>query len=395
MLKFTSVDEILFVFKSAWLNLTDTDFSQIKYSDTGLALKVGFVLAGFILFKLLWILACRLLGRNRYSQKDSGHFISQESRRGIWAGLFFVLPKIFLLVPLLALLFALADPFIPMTKEEKKYVETRTRLDLRDVSGSMTAYFKGSDKTKAEVAMNAHLKFLEMRRGKNDRAAFWLFSVNSYPVQEDFIMDDELYYFKAFDAPWELGSNPSWNSEQFWKSYAIPKSRYVFVDGEGGTELVKTLQLAIKLFEEDEKRQKKNTGLSYKNVSRAIVIVTDAAIGDFEQTKTYFAELSKMKVAPYIIFIDETAGEQSSSQLDNVSALLREVVAHGGKFFPVSDKKALENAYKEIDKLEKTVVEIEKKTLKVPVFYKFVFAAIVSLAAAIIFGMMLELFIDP
>jgi len=48
MLKFTSVDEILFVFKSAWLNLTDTDFSQIKYSDTGLALKVGFVLAGFI-----------------------------------------------------------------------------------------------------------------------------------------------------------------------------------------------------------------------------------------------------------------------------------------------------------------------------------------------------------
>src|SRR3989344_1200646 len=394
MLKFAHVDEILLVFKSAWLNLTDTDFSQIKYSDAGLALKVGFVLAGLILFKLLWTLACRLLGWSKYSQKDSGHFISPESWRGIWAGLFFALPKIFLVIPLAALLFAIADPFIPVTKEEKKYVETRTRLDLRDVSGSMTGHFKNSDKTKAEVAMNAHLKFLEMRRGKNDRVAFWLFSINSYPVQEDFIMDDELCYFKAFDAPWELGGNASWDSEQFWKGYAIPKSRYLFVAGEGGTELTKTLQLAIKLFEEDEKKQKKKTSSFYRNASRAIIVVTDAAIGDFGKTKIYFAELSKMKVVPYIIFIDETAGEQDYSQLNNVPKLLREVVVRGGKFFPVSDEKALENAYKEIDKLEKTVVEIEKKTLKVPVFYKFVFAAIVSLAAAIIFGMMLELFID-
>ena len=40
--------------------------------------------------------------------------------------------------------------------------------------------FPDTNKSKAEVARDAHLEFLDMRRDKNDRVSLWLFS--TYPT---------------------------------------------------------------------------------------------------------------------------------------------------------------------------------------------------------------------
>ena len=316
-------EEIKIIIQRGWQDLANTDFSQMKFSETELAFKVGAVLAFLILLKIVWFLIGRWLGWEKYSRKDSGHLISGRNGRHLLARFILAVPTIVLLIPISAILFAIADPYFAIIKEEKKYIETRIRIDLKDVSGSMEGVFKETKKTKAEIAANAHLKFLEMRRGKNDRTAFWLFSDDPYPVQEDFVVDDELYYLKVYDAPWELGDGSPENwSEEEWKKFLIPKFRYLQIYGQGGTMLSKTLKAAIGLFDADAKKQKLPP---YKPNGRSILIITDVAISDLKETQTDFAELSKRGIRPYIIFIDDSSGEHHEDQLSNISALLKKL----------------------------------------------------------------------
>ena len=394
MIRPPSFNEIWFFIENGWHDFINTDFNSLKYSEIDLAVKVGAVIAILILLKLLWNMLCKILGRYKYSRMDSGHAISPDSERGLVAGFFLTLPKIALIVPLAAIVFAIANPFLATTKEEKRYVETRIRIDFRDVSGSMGQQFKQNSKSKGEIAMDAHLKFLEMRRGKNDRTAFWLFSDDPYPIQESFIIDDELSYLKAFDAPWEFGvmDEDLWTEER-WRAYTMPRSRYLQVDGQGGTKLSPALKMAIRLFDSDEKKQKGNP--YYRRGKRSILIVTDAEVYDFNETRLDFAELSKRKVIPYIIFIGELAGEQNLNQPTGTEGLLKEIIARGGKFFPVSDEKALDDAYREIDKLEMVKVKVERTIFKIPAFYKFIFFAVISLMIIIPLGLFTELLSYP
>ena len=133
----------------------------------------------------------------------------------------------------------------------------------------------------------------------------------------------------------------------------------------------------------------------YSITGRAVLIITDAAISDFSQIKDDFEELNKRRVRPYIIFIDDTNGENHDNQLENISALLEEVVARGGKFFPVSDTGSLDRAYREIDKLEKIRFEIVKKSFKILAFQKFIFLAIMALIIIIPVGLLAKLFYYP
>jgi len=396
MIKFAGLDIIWSVVLDGWRDLMNTNFDQIKYSEVDLAIKVGVVLVLLVLLKMLWAFLSRLFDWNKYSMKDSGHPILYSKRMGLLAGFFLSLPKLLLIIPFIAIFFAVAGPFVSVIKVEKKFVEARTRLDLKDASGSMLGTFKQSGKSKAEVAMNAHLKFLKMRQGKNDRTAFWVFSDDPYPVQEDFVIDDDLYYLKAYDAPWELsGSSLDSYSEEQWGEYAIPRSRVVQVAGQGGTQLSGTLKTAVWLFDEDQRKQEQKTYHGYKNAGKAMLIVTDAAISDFAETKVEIQELSKRNVKIYIIFIDETTVTQDTEQPVKAPELLEEVVSRGGKFFPVSDEKALENAYAEIDRLEKITVTEERKVFTTPVFYKFIFVAIVFFIFLIPLGVLTELLSYP
>ena len=389
-------EEIKIIFLRGWQDLASTDFHQIKYSAPEFAIKIGIALCFLIILKKIFTLIGRWLGWKNYSRKDSGHFISkkdeEKNERHLIGRFLLAIPTIALIAPLMAILFAIANPYFAVTKEEKKFIEARTRIDLRDVSGSMGFKFKNTGKANAEIATTAHLKFLEMRRGKNDRTAFWLFSNDPYPIQEDFIIDDELYYLRVYDAPWELGAINHDGTEAIWKTYPVPYNRYLYVAGQGGTQLSSTLKVAIQVFDKEAKKQKSSP---YQSAGRSILIITDAAISDFNETKADFEELSKRKIRPYIIFINDAVGEQHEDQLANIPVLLQEVIDRGGKFFPISDENALGRAYQEIDKLEKVRVEIVKKSFKIPAFQKFIFLAIIALVIIIPIGLVAKLLSYP
>ena len=390
-------EEIKLILQAGWQDLVNTDFNQLKFSEMELALKVGVVLFSLILLKMIWILIGRWLGWENYSRKDSGHLISWKKERHLFARFILTVPTLALLIPLLAISFAIADPYFTATKEEKKHIETKTRIELRDASGSMGFLFNKTGKSKAEIAANAHLKFLEMRRGKNDRTAFWIFSNDPYPVQEDFIVDDELYYLKTYDAPWELGPEvENWNDEQ-WENYTIPKSRYSVVEGQGGTQLSKSLRAAIQLFDVDAKKQKQSP---YKANGRSMLIISDADISDLEETKFDLEGLNKRGIRLYIILIGNAVSgpqydEEGNEIQTDTPSLLQEITNRGGKYFPISDESALDGAYQEIDRLEKIKVEIVKKSLKIPAFQKFIFMTILALIIIIPFGLLAKLFRYP
>lgn len=404
-LDFPSILELL---KSGWRDFVGTDFSQMNYSNPKLAVWIGVILAFLIVTKLLFV----LFGRNKYARADSGHLIYWKHGRGLLPRFIMALPVFSLVVTLVAVLIAVSGPFFTSTKDEKKYIETRTRVDVQDVSGSMASISgdilsEGGYKTKAEVSMNAHLKFLEMRRGKKDRTSFWIFSDHAF-LKQDFTVDDDLFYFQVYDAPWELGTNPrdafDWSAIPF--SY-YSKSRYQQIAGEGGTEMSSVLRAVVKQFDEDDARQKQSP--YYKApAGRALLILTDAEISDFEAAKKEIEALKVRRVIVYIILIRDrppqnppsnpspdpyadpnpSGGDieyqgQPQASATPTNPILDEIVRQGGRFFPVSDESSLINAYREIDSLEKVKTEIEKKIFKVPVFYKFVFIGIISLLVII------------
>jgi len=397
MIKIPSFDEIRFIIRSGWYDLLNTDFDQLKYAATDFAVKIGAIVALIVLLKLVWVLLCKVFGWHKYSRVDSGHTASRDSGRGLLAGFLLTLPKVALLVPLAVVAVALADPLFTVIKEERTYTTSRTIVRLRDVSASMQVQFKQSEKTKGEIAMESDLKFLELRRGKNDRSAFWLFSDDPYPIQEDFLADDEIAYLKAYDAPWVLGGsvyNRNKIGPGMGTQVLLPPDRYLQVSGQGGTQLSETLKVIIQLFDEDEEKQKNNP--HFRNAGRALVIITDTAISDLSRTKLDFEELSKRKIVPYVIYVNESSGTWEPNRPGAyIPELIKEVIARGGKFFPVSDEKAIENAVREIDKLEMVEIEIKNKVFNVHVFYKFVFLAILCLFVIIPIGLLTELLSSP
>jgi len=387
-------NQVIFLLRSGWYDFIGTDFSQIKYADINLALYSGATVVSLLL--LNWILprlVSYLFGRSRrgYSQKVSGHLISG---RGFIAKTIFSLPKIAIAVPLVMILFAVADPFFSATRDEKKYIETRVRVEMRDVSGSMGSRFYDNPKSKAEMGFNAHLEFLRMRAGRGDRTSFWLFSNNPYLVQS-FTVDEDIYYQQVFDSPWEIGNMVVDDyTTQRWADYPIPKSRYDYVTGEGGTLMYTALKAVLEQFQEDDRRQK--TSPLYKIVGRSLLIITDAEISDFEQARYYVDELRKKGVIIYIILIGSVSGGANyDEQSNNSTPILNEIEKNGGKYFPVSDSDSILNAYHEIDKLEKTRIEIDKKVFKIPLFYKFIYIATLALVIIIPFGLFLKLFEHP
>ena len=110
-------------------------------------------------------------------------------------------PKALLALAVAGVSVALADPFLMATDEVQREVESRVRIDLVDTSLSMAWEFSNAGRSRAEIAREAHLRFLDMRREKGDRVSLWLFSSYPYMV-DDFVFDDEMYYFQVMDAPY-------------------------------------------------------------------------------------------------------------------------------------------------------------------------------------------------
>ena len=351
--------------------LIATDFAQIRYGDVGMAtwLAIG---VGVALVLTVVRLAAK---RKRHARQHSGHVIAIHHRKRLCIRLVHSAPKLLLAVALVLLIVSVADPFLTATEEVSGYVESRVRIDLVDTSGSMAWEFPDTNKSKAEVARDAHLEFLDMRRDKNDRVSLWLFSTYPYMV-DDFVMDDELYYYQVWDAPYVM-------TQRLDKAMVVPRDKVRIIPAEGDTNIVRPLQDIVKHFDRDEAAVGRGA-----NQNRAVLIITDAAVDEFPDAE--FAELNRRNIVPYIIFIN-TSARAASHLSPTMPQLVSQIQEYGGDYFDVTDEDSLTKAYQAIDEREAVRMELRHRALKVPIYSRFLLVAMGLLVVGIPMGLVSEL----
>ena len=352
--------------------LVETEMAQVRYGDVGLASILGMMVGVAAI-----VAVARLVFRpQKHTRQHSGHVIDPKYQKGLWIRTAHTLPKVFVAGALALMLFAAADPFLTATEEVSGYVESRVRVDLVDTSGSMAWEFPDTGKSKAEVARDAHLRFLEMRKEKNDRVSLWLFSTYPYMV-DDFVMDDELYFFQVWDAPYVM-------TQRLDKAMVVPRDKVRIVPAEGDTNIIRPLQSITKQFDQDE------AALSAgQNQNRAVLIVTDAAVDEFPDAE--FAALNQRNIVPYIIYINTSDARTAMIGHPSTPRLIEMIREYGGDYFDVTDEDSLTEAYQAIDEREAVRVEQKHRALKVPIYSRFLLLAMGLLAVGIPMGLVAEL----
>ena len=365
-------NEVVGFFTSSAQELFETDFEQIRYGNLGmatwLAIAVGVVaVASF---------ARLVLRRRKHVRHHSGYVVEPEHRKRFWVRALHSVPKLAVAAALALMVAASADPFLTATEEVSGYIESRVRVDLVDTSGSMAWEFPDTGKSKAEVARDAHLQFLDMRSGKNDRVSLWLFSTYPYMV-DDFVMDDELYYFQVWDAPYVM-------TQRLDKAMVVPRDKVRIVPAEGDTNIIRPLQSITKQFDQDD------AALGSDNrPNRAVLIVTDAAVDEFPDTE--FAALNERNIVPYIIYINTSDARTAMIGNPSTPRLIEMIREYGGDYFDVTDEDSLQEAYEAIDEREAVRVEQRHRALKVPIYARFLLVAMAFLVIGIPAGFLAEL----
>ena len=364
--------ELLAFLNGGFQELLETDFQQIRYGDVGVAAGLGLFVAGVLALTLVRLVAAR----KRHTRQHSGHVVDPSHRKRLWIRGLHTAPKFLLAAALMLLIFSVADPFLTATEEVSGYVESRVRIDLVDTSGSMAWEFPETNKSKAEVARDAHLAFLEMRREKNDRVSLWLFSTYPYMV-DDFVMDDELYYFQVWDAPYVM-------TQRLDKAMVVPRDKVRIIPAEGDTNIVRPLQDIVAYFDRDEATLGRGA-----NQNRAVLIITDAAVDEFPDAE--FAELNRRNIVPYLIYINTSDARSASFLHPTVPQLVAQIQEYGGDYFDVTDEDSLLRAYEAIDEREAVRMELKHRALKVPIYPRFLLLAMGFLVVGIPLGFVSEL----
>ena len=368
--------------------LLGTDLNQIRYTDIGMTywLSIAVTLIAVVTLGRLW------LTNRRHHREHSGHLIDRRFRRGSWSQAFYNLPKLLLALALAVLLVAMADPYLTATEEVAGDMESRVRIDLVDTSLSMAWEFPGTGKSRAEVAREAHLQFLEMRRDKNDRVALWLFSSFPYMV-DDFVIDDEMYYFQVMDAPYAIVRILAAQSGTPTDRMFVPKDKVRIIDSEGNTNIIRALQSVVKHFDQDVA-----SVAGGANPHRAVLIVTDADVDEIPEAE--FVELTKRNIVPYMIFINSTDSRSTptsrrasavSGPVGNTQGFIEIIREFGGDYFDVTDSDGLSRAYEAIDEAETVRVELSHRAVKVPIYSRFLLISMALLVVGIPAGFVAEL----
>lgn len=352
--------------------LSQTDFGQVHYGSVGTARTLVFI----VLAAAAVTLARLTLRRHSHYRSHSGHFISRGHQKGLWARALYSAPKLLLAGAMGFLFVAAADPFLASTEEYSGSLDSRVRVDLIDVSGSMGWELPGTQKSKAQAAREAHLKFLEMRRGKNDRVSLWLFSTYPYMV-DDFVTDDELYYFQAWDAPYVMSS-----IEAKWM--IVPKDKLRIIPAEGDSNIIRPLRAIIRQFDQDEISSGHRGG-----EHRALLVISDGAVSEFPAEE--LLELSKRNIRPYIIYVNASP-KQDLVLPGDAPPLIEQIRSFGGDYFDISDAASLSKAYQAIDAREAVRYEVRHRALKVPIYSRFLIASMAFLLVGIPMGLLAEVF---
>ena len=368
--------------------LLGTDLNQIRYTDIGMTywLSIAVTLVAVLTLVRLW------LTTRRHHREHSGHAVEPRFQRGSWGRALYNVPKLLLGLALAGLLVAMADPYLTATEEVAGDMETRVRIDLVDTSLSMAWEFPGSGKSRGQVAREAHLEFLEMRRDKNDRVSLWLFSSFPYMV-DDFVIDDELYFFQVMDAPYAIVRILAAQSGTPTDRMFVPKDKVRIIDSEGNTNIIRALQSVVKHFDRDAASVSGGA-----TPHRAVLIVTDADVDEIPEAE--FVELNKRNIVPYMIFINAADRRQTPSPTrasavtapaGNTQALIETIREFGGDYFDVTDGDGLVRAYEAIDAAETVRVELSHRAVKVPIYSRFLLISMLLLVVGIPAGFVAEL----
>ncbi len=375
------------VFRFRAQELLGTEFDQIRFTDIGLTywLSVAVVLIALATLARLWGIA------RFHHRQHSGHHIDRRFRRGALGRTLYHLPKVLLGLALAILLVALADPYLTSTEEIAGQMESRIRIDLVDTSLSMAWELPGTGRSRADVARQAHLEFLEMRREKNDRVALWLFSSFPYMV-DDFVIDDELYYFQVMDAPYAIVRILAAQSGTPIDQMFVPPDKVRIIDREGNTNIVRALQSVVRHFDRD-------VALLGRGATphRAVLIVTDADVDEIPEAE--FVELTKRNIVPYMIFINSAdprrarTGRNAATRgpISNTQGLIDMIRAFGGDYFDVTDADGLARAYEAIDNAETVPVDLSHRAVKVPIYARFLLISMALFLVGIPAGFVAEL----
>ena len=367
--------------------LLGTDLNQVRFTDIGLT----YVLSMAVAFIAALTLVRRVLVRRRHHRQHSGHVIDPRYRRGVLGRTLYNLPKLLLGLALAVLLVAMADPYLTATEEVTGDMESRIRIDLVDTSLSMAWEFAGTGRSRAEVAREAHLEFLEMRRDKNDRVALWLFSSYPYMV-DDFVIDDELYFFQVMDAPYAIVRILAAQSGTPIDHTFVPEDKVRIIDSEGNTNIIRALQSVVNHFDRDAA-----TLSGGATPHRAVLIVTDADVDEIPEAE--FVELAKRNIVPYMIFINADENRLNRTQrqststppTSNTQGLIDTIREFGGDYFDVTDADGLVRAYDAIDAAETVHVELSHRAVKVPIFARLLLISMALLVVGIPAGFLAEL----
>ncbi len=346
----------------------------VRFNSLGLAFGAGLFLVLALVYKLLW-------GCNKFSQIVSGHSIPREYQQGKLAKLILLIPKILYSVSALFLLISLANPYLPKTTIEQ-LVESRERIDLIDVSSSKGWEFENTGKSAGQLGREAYLKFLNMRQGQNDRVSLWLFASGPH-IREEFIIDDDILYMEAEDAPYVMTvqDHPGFseNDENDERVDIIaPRDRVEFGD-LGGTDLNLALDAIIKYSDREGNKKIKHKGL---------LIETDAAVE--ADPEKQLRQLQKRNIKVYLLHMKPNVlGESQYGNLkglEHAKLLKIRVQQFGGHVYDIQDRRSLENAYHDINKLEKASISVTRHLFRVLIYQRPLMVAFVLLVLAMALG---------
>lgn len=359
--------------------LITTEFDQIRYGQIG----VGYWFAG-LCTAVVALTILRLMAKpRRHARSHSGFTIERPHRRSTLAAVLYNTPKLLLAFAVIGVAVALADPFLTATQEVTGDVESRVRIDLVDTSLSMAWEFPDTGKSRAQVAREAHLRFLEMRQDKNDRVSLWVFSSFPYMV-DDFVIDDELYFFQVMDAPYATVKILAPQSGTSLDRLFIPLDKVRIIPSEGNTNINSALQAVIRHFDQDNA-----SGGAAPGQHRAVLIITDAGVDEMPEDE--FAQLSARNVVPYVIYINVGGIDGQRDSGRTRPPLLDMIQEFGGEYFDVTDESGLLGAYEAIDRREAVRVEISQQAQKVPIFPQFLLLSMALLVVGIPAGFLAEL----
>ncbi len=359
--------------------LAATELDQVRYGSVDLAFLLTLVVAAATVLTLFRL----VIRRRSHSRQHSGHLIDHKLQRGPVVRALYHLPKLILILAVVVLLVAVSDPFLTATEEVVGDVESRVRVDLVDTSLSMAWEFPDTGRSRAEVAREAHLQFLEMRREKNDRVSLWMFSSYPYMV-DDFILDDEIYYFQVFEAPYVTVRllAPQFRSTR--DQIYVPPDKVRIIPTEGTTNLVRALQSIVRHFDSDEA-----SAGGAANQHRAVLIITDADVDEVPFAE--LAALSRRNIVPYMIYINVGDTDRSSVSAPESPPLVDTIREYGGDYFDVTDQDSLVRAYEAIDELEAVRVDLTHRAVKTPIYSRFLLVSLALLVVGIPAGFLAEL----